>query len=82
MVSFILASFAAVAVLSHGAQASPELRVPKQTADVAARAVHSQTTAAPAAELLQARQATSAFSGTILIAPDNVCGYISGNPCM
>jgi len=79
MVSFTLTSFAAFAVLSHGAQASPELRVPKQTADVVATAVSSQTTAPPAAELVQARQATSAFSGTVLIAPDNVCGYISGD---
>ncbi|KAH7039830.1 uncharacterized protein B0I36DRAFT_378938 [Microdochium trichocladiopsis] len=80
MVAFLLASVAAAAMLSQGAEASFEPRVPKQTADVVATAVLSQTTPAPEGPpaLMYAR-AAGTFTGTLLLAPDNVCGYVSGD---
>ncbi|KXJ96296.1 hypothetical protein Micbo1qcDRAFT_170142 [Microdochium bolleyi] len=82
MVSFALASVAAAAVFGSGVEAVvAELRLARRTADVVVPAAQPKITARAELPIYMRQVASSTkFSGTLLLAPDSVCGYISGDP--
>lgn len=83
MVAFALASIAVAAVFGCGVDAvTAELRIARRTANVI-RDVPAQPKITERAELpIYMRQVSSSksFTGTLLMAPDSECGFISGDP--